>query len=234
MPASRLRERRRREGSARPPHGAQAIIFCRTRNAVQFLERHMTKEGHKVSILHGGDMPSAERDKIIDRHAAGRRGDARQPLPHGACPPPASARGRRRSSSRRTCLREARAAAALCDARLPARRGSRALRAGIDVLQVNLVVNYDVPLDANGRPDPETYLHRVGRTGRFGRTVRLASVRVKLRGRDLLLTGPAPRREWPSTLCTTPPAGETWRRSRSTWASAWCPYRPSRSRWRRS
>ncbi|KAG0661734.1 RNA helicase required for poly(A+) mRNA export [Rhodotorula mucilaginosa] len=38
---------------------------------------------------------------------------------------------------------------------------------GIDISQVNMVVNYDLPLDANNRPDPETYLHR--RTGRFGR-----------------------------------------------------------------
>lgn len=41
---------------------------------------------------------------------------------------------------------------------------------GIDILQVNLVINFDLPLDANLRPDPETYLHRIGRTGRFGRT----------------------------------------------------------------
>ncbi|KAG8818771.1 RNA helicase required for poly(A+) mRNA export [Serendipita sp. 399] len=40
---------------------------------------------------------------------------------------------------------------------------------GIDILQVNLVVNYDLPLTANGEPDVETYLHRIGRTGRFGR-----------------------------------------------------------------
>eukprot|EP00842_Homolaphlyctis_polyrhiza_P005697 jgi/Hompol1/6128/HPOL_001611-RA len=43
------------------------------------------------------------------------------------------------------------------------------LSRGIDILQVNLVINYDIPLDLNGRPDPETYLHRIGRTGRFGR-----------------------------------------------------------------
>lgn len=42
--------------------------------------------------------------------------------------------------------------------------------AGIDVDQVNLVVNFDMPLDANKRPDCETYLHRIGRTGRFGRS----------------------------------------------------------------
>lgn len=43
------------------------------------------------------------------------------------------------------------------------------LSRGIDILQVSLVVNYDFPLDAHNNPDPEVYLHRVGRTGRFGR-----------------------------------------------------------------
>lgn len=40
---------------------------------------------------------------------------------------------------------------------------------GIDVLQVNMVVNYDMPITVEGEPDVETYLHRIGRTGRFGR-----------------------------------------------------------------
>ncbi|QRV74876.1 DEAD/DEAH box helicase [Ceratobasidium sp. AG-Ba] len=40
---------------------------------------------------------------------------------------------------------------------------------GIDILQVNMVVNYDMPLTVDGKPDAETYLHRIGRTGRFGR-----------------------------------------------------------------
>jgi len=43
------------------------------------------------------------------------------------------------------------------------------LARGIDILQVMLVINYDLPLDAEHRPDPETYLHRIGRSGRFGR-----------------------------------------------------------------
>jgi len=43
------------------------------------------------------------------------------------------------------------------------------LARGIDVLQVTLVVNYDLPLDRNNRPDFETYIHRIGRSGRFGR-----------------------------------------------------------------
>ncbi|TRM64284.1 P-loop containing nucleoside triphosphate hydrolase protein [Schizophyllum amplum] len=50
---------------------------------------------------------------------------------------------------------------------------------GIDILQVNMVVNYDLPLMSerdknrfnpnNDKPDLETYIHRIGRTGRFGR-----------------------------------------------------------------
>lgn len=30
-------------------------------------------------------------------------------------------------------------------------------------------VGQDIPEDVRGRPDPATYLHRIGRTGRFGR-----------------------------------------------------------------
>ncbi|KIP11077.1 hypothetical protein PHLGIDRAFT_100395 [Phlebiopsis gigantea 11061_1 CR5-6] len=49
---------------------------------------------------------------------------------------------------------------------------------GIDILQVNMVVNYDLPLmnergdwknKTDLQPDIETYIHRIGRTGRFGR-----------------------------------------------------------------
>ncbi|KAI0044279.1 DEAD-domain-containing protein [Auriscalpium vulgare] len=51
---------------------------------------------------------------------------------------------------------------------------------GIDIQQVNMVVNYDLPLlverenpqeqrSGDLRPDVETYIHRIGRTGRFGR-----------------------------------------------------------------
>ena len=40
---------------------------------------------------------------------------------------------------------------------------------GIDVEQVTIVVNYDIPIDQLNNPDFETYLHRIGRTGRFGK-----------------------------------------------------------------
>lgn len=44
------------------------------------------------------------------------------------------------------------------------------LARGIDIASVSMVVNYDLPIDKFGKPDPSTYLHRIGRTGRFGRT----------------------------------------------------------------
>ena len=41
---------------------------------------------------------------------------------------------------------------------------------GIDVEQVTLVINFDLPRSYNGGADCETYLHRIGRTGRFGKS----------------------------------------------------------------
>ena len=35
---------------------------------------------------------------------------------------------------------------------------------------VKLVINYDVPMLQGNQPDYETYLHRIGRTGRLGQT----------------------------------------------------------------
>ncbi|KAM4015172.1 ATP-dependent RNA helicase DDX25 [Anomaloglossus baeobatrachus] len=40
---------------------------------------------------------------------------------------------------------------------------------GIDIEQVSIVVNFDLPVTAEGLTDYETYLHRIGRTGRFGK-----------------------------------------------------------------
>ncbi|XP_041378191.1 ATP-dependent RNA helicase DDX19A-like isoform X2 [Gigantopelta aegis] len=41
---------------------------------------------------------------------------------------------------------------------------------GIDVETVTVVVNFDMPVTMDGQPDHETYLHRIGRTGRFGKS----------------------------------------------------------------
>ncbi|CAD5209248.1 unnamed protein product [Bursaphelenchus okinawaensis] len=42
---------------------------------------------------------------------------------------------------------------------------------GLDIPSVKLVVNYDPPVtfEENPQPDYDTYLHRIGRTGRFGK-----------------------------------------------------------------
>ena len=46
------------------------------------------------------------------------------------------------------------------------------LSRGVDVLTISLVINYDLPVMSQQNEqvvDPETYLHRIGRTGRFKR-----------------------------------------------------------------
>ena len=40
---------------------------------------------------------------------------------------------------------------------------------GIDIDDVSLVINYDMPVNTKYEPDYETYLHRIGRCGRFGK-----------------------------------------------------------------
>ena len=37
-------------------------------------------------------------------------------------------------------------------------------------MQVTVVVNFDMPVEPTGKPDFTTYLHRIGRTGRFGKS----------------------------------------------------------------
>jgi len=40
---------------------------------------------------------------------------------------------------------------------------------GIDIEQVTIVINFDLPVTVTREPDYDTYLHRIGRTGRFGK-----------------------------------------------------------------
>lgn len=47
------------------------------------------------------------------------------------------------------------------------------LARGIDVPEIQVVINFDVPVIIDHKtkqwsPDPENYLHRIGRAGRFG------------------------------------------------------------------
>lgn len=96
---------------------AQAVIFCNTRQKVDWLSNKMRENYFTVSSIHG-DMDQRIRDKVMHEFRSGK---------------------------------------------------SRVLIAtdlwgrGIDVQQVSLVLCYDLPLNK------ELYIHRIGRSGRFGR-----------------------------------------------------------------
>lgn len=95
----------------------QAVVFCNTKQKVEWLASKLREGGFSVSYMHG-DMPQLEREEIMSRF--------------------------RRAESR-----------VLITTDLWGR--------GLDVQQVSLIVNYDLP---NNR---ELYIHRIGRSGRFGR-----------------------------------------------------------------
>jgi len=108
---------------------------------------------------------------------------------------------------------------------------------GIDISQVNMVVNYDLPLDAQGRPDPETYLHRIGASSSpplpFLAPHSQAPLTASARSAQAARVGSGARASR-STLCTTGARLSTWRRSARRWASPSCAStRPTLSRWRR-
>lgn len=96
----------------------QALIFCNSRDKVEWLGRRMRESGFSVSAMHSSQT-QRERDETMDEFREGK---------------------------------------------------SRVLIAtdlwsrGLDVKQVSLVINYDMP------SQHEAYLHRIGRSGRFGRS----------------------------------------------------------------
>ncbi|KAL1869425.1 hypothetical protein VTK73DRAFT_3162 [Phialemonium thermophilum] len=102
-----------------------SVIFVKTRESANEIQRRMEADGHKVSVLHGA-YEGMNRDALLDDFRSGR-------------------------------------SKVLITTNVLAR--------GIDVSSVSMVINYDIPMKGIGdkEPDPETYLHRIGRTGRFGR-----------------------------------------------------------------
>jgi translation initiation factor 4A len=96
---------------------SQALIYCSTRQKVEWLSSQMTHRGFDLKYIHG-DMDIHERK---ERMEAFRQGSCR----------------------------------VLISTDLLAR--------GIDVQQVSLVLNYELPIQR------ENYIHRIGRSGRFGR-----------------------------------------------------------------
>ena len=95
----------------------QAVIFCNTRQKVDWLCEKLREKSFTVSAMHG-EMDQQRRDSVMEEFRSGK---------------------------------------------------SRVLIAtdiwgrGIDVQQVSLVICYDLPFNK------ELYIHRIGRSGRFGR-----------------------------------------------------------------
>ncbi|PFH61648.1 hypothetical protein XA68_16737 [Ophiocordyceps unilateralis] len=103
----------------------QSVIFVRTRESANEIQRRMVADGHKVSALHAA-FDGNERDELLAKF---------------------------RSGENKVLIT------------------TNVLARGIDVSSVSMVINYDIPMKGRGdaEPDAETYLHRIGRTGRFGR-----------------------------------------------------------------
>jgi len=95
----------------------QAIIYCNTREKVEWLGQRLKNQDHGVSCIHG-DMDFAERKKIMNE---------------------------------------------FCNGKTRLLISTDLLARGIDIQQISLVINYELPVQR------ENYIHRIGRSGRFGR-----------------------------------------------------------------
>lgn len=95
----------------------QAVIFCNTKQKVDWLAEKMKEANFTVSAMHG-DMDQTTRDQVMEEF---------------------------RSGSSRVLI------------------ATDLWGRGIDVQQVSLVICYDLPTNR------ELYIHRIGRSGRFGR-----------------------------------------------------------------
>mmetsp|Transcript_7880 Transcript_7880/g.22505 ORF Transcript_7880/g.22505 Transcript_7880/m.22505 type:complete len:511 (+) Transcript_7880:262-1794(+) len=105
----------------------QTIIFVKTRNRCKNLHSELTRDGYKVTAIHG-DLLNEDRDRVVREF---------------------------RNGTTKILI------------------STDVLSRGFDVSQVTLVINYDIPVERATRegqlPAYETYLHRIGRSGRFGR-----------------------------------------------------------------
>mmetsp|Transcript_13862 Transcript_13862/g.22584 ORF Transcript_13862/g.22584 Transcript_13862/m.22584 type:complete len:180 (+) Transcript_13862:3-542(+) len=95
----------------------QAVIFCNTRQKVDWLANKMKESNFTVSAIHG-DMVQDDRERVMEEF---------------------------RSGSSRVLI------------------ATDLWGRGIDVQQVSLVICYDLPISR------DLYIHRIGRSGRFGR-----------------------------------------------------------------
>ncbi|VDP24095.1 unnamed protein product [Schistosoma margrebowiei] len=128
----------------------QAIIFCATRQEASWLDGKMNLDGHKVYIL-SGDLDVSQREKVIEDF---RSSNFRVLITtnKGFCEYYSNFNGGVNESIKtRLCY-------------VPV-----SIMNGLDIPQVNLIINWNMPTTRTGNADWETYLHRIGRSGRFGK-----------------------------------------------------------------
>jgi translation initiation factor 4A len=122
----------------------QAIIYCNTRRKVDWLTEKMIGKDFTVSSMHG-DLDQRERETILAEFRSGTL----SLFVFGTA-----------FCSNHFVL------AVFMDISTGSSRvliTTDLLARGIDVQQVSLVINYDMPSNR------ESYIHRIGRSGRFGR-----------------------------------------------------------------
>lgn len=124
-------------------------FVIQTRKTAGWLAGELSRENHQVAVL-SGEMQVEQRAAVIERF---RDGKEKVLVTTNVC-----ARGKNSAPGHPTWIRPTIVFIFL----LPHPKG-------IDVEQVSVVINFDLPVDKDGNPDNETYLHRIGRTGRFGK-----------------------------------------------------------------
>ena len=124
---------------------ASSIIFVRIRETHNRIAARMGSDGHVVGVLHSALENSSARDNVIDEF-----------------------RGRKC----KVCFSRAYVLAYWIQTDDGVKKvliTTNVLARGLGVVTTSMVVNYDLPRLDDGTPDYITYLHRIGRTGRFGR-----------------------------------------------------------------
>lgn len=147
-----------------------------------WLAENMTVEGHQVGML-SGEMTVEQRAAVIERY---RQGKEKVLVTTNVC-----------SRGEQVLLLGLNKLGFETEARRSA---------GIDVEQVTLVVNFDLPVDLSGRADNDTYLHRIGRSGRFGKRGFAVNLVDSQRSLDIIrqIESHFGETRWPSAVSKRP------------------------------
>ena len=121
----------------------QAMIFCRTKATAHMLVNRMIAQQHSAQALTGA-LDIDQRANVIDQFRAG----AFRVLVSTNVMSRGESIEKRRSVGLTTKF---------------------SFSSGIDIDDMSLVINFDMPVNTQFEPDFETYLHRIGRCGRFGK-----------------------------------------------------------------